>query len=72
MQGEVGETVELGERLKEEEWWKGSHCACASREVLVRWIKQNLNWVDRKGGEILFCRTQGSAGCNALLLSFYS
>lgn len=41
VQGEVGDTVELGERQKEEEWWRGSHCNRASREGLVRWIKQS-------------------------------
>lgn len=46
---------------------EGMHCTCASREGLVRWIKQNLDWIDRKGVKFLFCRTQGSAGCNTLL-----
>lgn len=51
---------------------EGMHCTCASRDGLVKWIKQNLNWIDGKGGEFLSCRTQGSASCNSLLLSFDS
>lgn len=61
MIGDMGENIEMGDRGKEVEWWKGSHCKHATSEGLERWVEESgfKLGLKRQGG--VFCRTMRNA-----------